>query len=266
MGGWNSAGVLQNDTWRSDDAGATWTCVNESSGWVPRSSHASVALTDGGIVLSGGYNDHNSDMNDVWRSDDAGATWTCVNESPGWPERWSHTGVALADGSIVIMGGMTSYGVFLHDVWRSDDGGATWTCSNASAAWRGRTSHASVALPDGSIVLMGGGDNSPSYWNDVWRTEPLITVTAPNGGQKWKRGTSHTIKWNVTDESSTTVHITLWKGAVMKKVIRKAAPIGTGSLRWKIPARLPPGKDYRVRIETAAGFSDASDAPFRIRR
>ncbi len=264
MGGINSSSTLLNDTWRSEDGGATWTCVNTSAGWTPRSSHASVSLLGGGIVLSGGSD--GGGRNDVWRSDDGGATWTCVNESAGWPERWSLAGVALTDGSIVIMGGMTSYGLFLHDVWRSTDGGATWTCSNASAAWRGRVNHASVALPDGSIVLMGGGDNSPSYWNDVWRTDPLVTVAAPDGGQKWRRGTVHAVKWTFTDETSPTVNITLFKGDVMKKVIRSAAPIGSGSFRWKIPARFAPGKDYRIRIETDAGFVDASDAPFRILR
>ena len=32
-----------------------------------------------------------------------------------------------------------------------------WVGQNGSAPWNGRFGHSSVALPDGSIVLMGGG-------------------------------------------------------------------------------------------------------------
>ena len=43
-------------------------------------------------------------------------------------------------------------------MWRSTDNGATWTLVNASAGWSGKMYHSSVAMPDGSIVLMGGYD------------------------------------------------------------------------------------------------------------
>jgi PGF-pre-PGF domain-containing protein len=48
------------------------------------------------------------------------------------------------------------------------DNGASWTEQNASAGWLPRSGHTSVAMPDGSIVLMGGGD--PGFANDVWRS------------------------------------------------------------------------------------------------
>jgi len=53
----------------------------------------------------------------------------------------------------------------LNDAWRSTDNGATWTQIATNAGWSARTGHSSVALPDGSIVLMGGTGGK----NDVWR-------------------------------------------------------------------------------------------------
>ena len=51
---------------------------------------------------------------------------------------------------------------------------APWTQVNASAGWSARAYHSSVAMPDGSIVLMGGWDNSgmSGMKNDMWRFMP----------------------------------------------------------------------------------------------
>jgi hypothetical protein len=55
-----------NDVWRSTDLGTTWTQVNASAGWSPRTGHSSVAIRDGSIVFMGGFNGP-SEFNDVWR-------------------------------------------------------------------------------------------------------------------------------------------------------------------------------------------------------
>ena len=65
----------------------------------------------------------------------------------------------------------------LRDVWRSADQGLTWTQVTSTAEWTARESHTSVALPDGSIVLIGGFTGSKRL-NDVWRVE-----TADSGEQ-----------------------------------------------------------------------------------
>ncbi len=149
------------------------------SAWYGRFGHASVALHDGSIILTGGGGGY---KNDVWRSSDQGITWTAQNTSAGWAGREFHTCVALPDGSIVLMGGYN--GSYFKDVWRSADQGITWTRQTAAAPWPARAKHASVGLPDGSIILMGGFNGA--YLNDVWRSDDQgVTWTCITDHANW---------------------------------------------------------------------------------
>jgi PKD repeat protein len=163
--------------------GGAWTNQTDAAEWPGRLYLASVAMPDGSIVLMGGLDDNLNLLNDTWRSTDGGTTWTEVNNSSGWTERYGHTAVALPDGSIVLMGGMddTAALSIRNDVWRSTDGGATWT-QLPDAGWSARALHSSVALPDGSIVIMGGNDDNGDPLNDTWRST--------DGGATWTNQTA----------------------------------------------------------------------------
>ena len=158
----------KNDVWRSTDNGATWTQMTANAGWVVREGHTSVAMPDGSIVLMGGSDSGNWGKNDVWRSTDNGATWTQMTANAGWTPRVRHSSVVMPDGSIVLMGGYDNSNIFRNDVWRSTDNGATWTQMTASSGWSGRYGPSSVAMPDGSIILIGG--YAHGYANDLWRS------------------------------------------------------------------------------------------------
>jgi len=181
LGGLGNGGNIYNDVWRSTDNGATWTQVNASAGWTARYAHSSVVMSDGSIVLLGGY--AGDKKNDVWRSTNNGVTWTEVNASAGWTARDYHSSVAMPDGSIVLLGGWDSGYNYKNDVWQSIDNGATWTQVNASPGWATRRGHRSVVTADGSIVLMGGF--GAGTYNDVWRSidngATWIRVTASAG-------------------------------------------------------------------------------------
>ncbi len=192
MGGENDIGTYYlNDTWRSTDKGATWMQRTASAGWSARKGHSSVALPDGSIVLMGGY-DHVNFYNDTWRSVDNGSTWALMNGSSGWSGRDFHSSVALPDGSIVLMGGESGFSSDVkNDVWRSVNNGVTWTQVNASAGWSARLLHSSVAMPDGSIVLMGGYDHISPQKNDTWRSKDNGTTWTQLPDAGWTARNSH---------------------------------------------------------------------------
>ncbi len=65
-----------------------------------------------------------------------------------------------------------------------------WVQQTTSAAWTGRWVHTSVALPDGSIVLMGGYDYNRR--NDVWRsTDQGATWTQMTASAEWSGRNAH---------------------------------------------------------------------------
>jgi PGF-pre-PGF domain-containing protein len=173
-----------------EDLSGAWTELNSNSGWSERSSHTSVVLPDGSIVVMGGISDGSNVLNDTWRSTDNGTTWTLMNASSGWEARKAHSTVVLSDGSIVLMGGLEGSNE-LSDTWRSTDNGATWMLMNASSGWSGRYWHSSVVLPDDSIVLMGGQDDS-SKLNDTWRsTDSGATWNEVNSSSGWSARNTH---------------------------------------------------------------------------
>jgi hypothetical protein len=191
MGGY-TIDIYLNDVWRSTDGGTTWSRVNASAGWSPRASHNSVVMADDSILLIGGFTNHTSDgeMNDVWRSTNNGTTWTQMTATAGWSLRGYQSVVALPDGSVEVMGGIGDGGckgcgaVIYNDVWRSTDNGITWTQVTEKANWSARTHQSTVALPDSSIVLMGGLDNNKK--NDTWRsTDKGATWTLVNKSSGW---------------------------------------------------------------------------------
>jgi len=187
MGGFIYGSGISNETWRSTDYGATWTQMTASAGWRPRQAHTSVVMPDGSIVLMGGIDSGSgTSLNDTWRSTDYGATWMQMTASAGWGARYDHTSVVMPDGSIVLMGGDVYPAVYGTDTWRSTDNGATWTQMSANGGWAGRVWPTSVAMPDGSIVLMGGWDGSGPALDDTWRsTDNGATWTLLNSNAEW---------------------------------------------------------------------------------
>ena len=173
---------------------APWTQMTANAGWTARYYHSSVAMPDGSIVLMGGWALNEGVKNDTWRSTDNGATWTQQTASAGWSARSEHSSVVMPDGSIVLMGGFGGYdndNFYKNDVWRSTDNGATWTQQTASAGWSARHYHSSVAMPDGSIVLMGGQDVSLSIKNDTWRSKDNgATWTEMTASAGWRAAPS----------------------------------------------------------------------------
>jgi len=127
---------------------------------------------------------------DIWASDDSGATWA-LSGSAAWPVRTFAQTSAQVDGSLLLAGGYDSWDRHFWDVWRSFDGGTSWervfgndTAYSASAearaqdasAWRARSS-GQMAVVGSCPVLLGGhtrsGAGDYTHFNDAWTPAPL---------------------------------------------------------------------------------------------
>jgi len=97
-----------------------------------------------------------------------------------------------------------------------------------------------------------------------------ITIIAPNGGEKWQKGSDQTIKWTSSQIASGNVKLTLWRGGINLGTVAYNIPVGQGAYKWKVGALQSvaaqgPGAGYTIKIRLqGATPSDFSDAPFDI--
>ncbi|MCX9029539.1 MAG: hypothetical protein OIN86_15335, partial [Candidatus Methanoperedens sp.] len=96
-----------------------------------------------------------------------------------------------------------------------------------------------------------------------------LTVTAPNGGENWKRGTTQTITWGTAGTSqAANVKIELLKGTSVNRVIASSTP-NDGSYSWTIPGNQATATNYKIRITSVGhtpSYTDSSDGNFQISR
>jgi Domain of unknown function (DUF1929)/Fibronectin type III domain/Kelch motif len=148
----------------------TWTPVGGSSGVLNGSS---VMYRPGQILYSGGTSTQNS-------SSPAHATTAIINlnaQSPTWQQtapmrypRVYHTLTMLADGTVLAVGGEstwgqtgtseTSGGVLPSEIWNPAT--QTWSPAAATATTRGYHSTA-ILMPDGTVLVAGSGHANPGY-------------------------------------------------------------------------------------------------------
>ncbi len=116
-------------------------------------------------------------------------------------------------------------------------------------------------------------DGSDTFIVDILRSFGLgpetLTVTSPNGGERWVSGTTHELTWVSAGYPSDVIKIELVKPGVANKVIVSSTP-NDGSFDWAIPITQALGSDYKLRVTgtvTPAGGSiatDSSDAYFSL--
>jgi len=181
-GGWD--GTRQDDVWRSIDEGLTWTLQNGTPGWDGRNAHVMVSYPNGNITLAGGYKSSGS-LRDVWRSTTNGSTWTLMTANPGWSNRMGMGSVVLTNNDTLIMGGTTEYyNDYKREVWKSSNEGLSWT-QLSTPSWNARSNPAVTLLSDGSILLMGGANNTVQM-NDTWiSTDSGVTWVLQNISSGW---------------------------------------------------------------------------------
>jgi YD repeat-containing protein len=119
------------------------------------------------------------------------------------------------------------------------------------------------------ITSLTSGSSVDESDNPFTIASTLLTITSPNGGEKWKVGTKQTINWKYTGNPGGTVKIELLKGPAVDSVISSGTSIGSnglGSYSWNIPYSKAGGSDYWVRVTSTTNgiYTDTSDDHFAI--
>ena len=158
LGGSSSTGSYCSDVWLSQDGGLSWSCQTEAAPWEPRSGFAClVNPTDPrDLSILGGTGANFLCLNDVWRSLDGGKTWAVLNPECNWAPRVDMGVCQTLAGDILLSGGDDWSHNFYSDLYISSNRGKSWTLVNRCAPWQPRAGHALLALPDGSLRLLGG--------------------------------------------------------------------------------------------------------------
>jgi len=93
-----------------------------------------------------------------------------------------------------------------------------------------------------------------------------VTVTYPNGGENWKRGTAKTVTWDTAgSHQAENVKIDLMQGATVKKTLASSTP-NDGSQSVTIPSNTATGA-YTIRVQSLSHtptYSDTSDSTFSV--
>jgi hypothetical protein len=94
-------------------------------------------------------------------------------------------------------------------------------------------------------------------------TAPFVQVTAPHGGEAWRRGLPYFVQWK--DNLAESVRIDLYKGGSLVANITTNA-LYNGAFQWPIPYSSTPGSDYTIKITSAtnSALSATSAQSFSI--
>jgi 5-hydroxyisourate hydrolase-like protein (transthyretin family) len=167
---------------------------------------------------------------------------------------WSSTGSPGANVKIELLKGGAVNKVLTSST--ANDGSYSWTISSTQTLGTdykvGITSTSNTAITDSSnsnFAVVAG----------------TLTVTTPNGGNSWKRGSVYTITWTKSGSPGSYLKIELLKGGVVNRVIASSTA-NDGSFSWTIPSTQTTGTDYKIRITstTYSSITDSSNSNYAI--
>jgi len=142
------------------------------------------------------------------------------------------------------------------DIWTMSSGLATGTDYQIRV-----TSTSNPAITDtsnGNFAITSGTTQAAS-----------ITVTSPNGGESWTRGTSQPITWSYTGSPGSKVKIVLLQGDTTVSTIASSVSIGsggTGSYTSTMSKYRTTGNNYKISIQSTSQptIQDMSNNYFTI--
>jgi len=116
--------------WKSSDGGATWTNTTQKISTTTPVSDLAIDPSNSQLLYAAFGDPAGNSANGVYRTTDGGATWTVVNLG-GTQSRYGRIALALSNGTPqTIFASMSQASVTsnsLYGVFRSTNGGSTWT-------------------------------------------------------------------------------------------------------------------------------------------
>jgi hypothetical protein len=183
--GWGAGVLTTNEVWSSPDL-VTWTptLAHNNGQYIRRHTHGAFTINNEIILIGGDHWTGVYNM-DAVASADGGATWTVRCASLPWTPR-ALTIYGKLGNDIYAFGGQTGFlgdpDQVYNDMYKSSDGGATWTLVDAGGP-AGPTRPAARGTVDfmpefnGRMWLCGGavypqGSLSAAYFADCWSYHP----------------------------------------------------------------------------------------------
>jgi len=181
---------------------------------------------------------------------------------------WSYTGSPGSTVKIVLLKAGVEVGTISASTSTGSSGTGSYSWPLTSSGTTGSDFKVSVQSTSQSTVK----DTSNSYFTITPSSTSLpasITVTSPNGGETWQRGTSHAVTWSYTGSPGSTVKIVLLKAGVEVGTISastSAGSGGTGSYTWPVYPTGITGSDFKVSVQSISQptVKDTSNNNFAI--
>jgi hypothetical protein len=129
---------------------------------VPRTRHTATLLQDGRVLVAGGYNG-SSCLASAEIYDPATGLWNLT--TPMNSIRGEHTATLLPNGKVLVIGGRTALVGWTDSITiveLFDPSTATWQ-EKSPLIWR-RFRHSATLLPNGNILVAGGGGHQSTAW------------------------------------------------------------------------------------------------------
>lgn len=164
--------------------------------------------------------------------------------------------------------GATSYSVAVRDIASGvlvvDT--TTTATSHAAALTNGREYRWNVA----AINSAGTSNYTSVLYFQTPAGPPVVTVTAPNGGESWAVGSAQSITWSVSGDTAQIDHFLVsysTDGGVTYASDAGTAPAAARALAWTPPPGIAAGSAGRMRVQARNAASavlaqDASNASF----
>jgi len=141
-----------------------------------RSSHVAIALSDGRILVAGGWNGQNG-VASAELYDPADGSFAPVGDMTG--ARISPSAVTLPDGRVLITGGESGLNAPLSSAEVFDP--MTSSFSPVGSMSTPRMSHAAVSLADGRVLVAGGHASRGAVLSSAEIFDPTTDTFQPTG-------------------------------------------------------------------------------------